>query len=208
MKQVYYLGDNLFQKGWTYAETENDAKFIGVEVCPRCGRAVSMMKWQSPLQIILSAKKTGDFIFGTLPYPIVSARFKDLYEASDLKGIKEFRRIERMRFRNELVNGEYYYLELERIDVKIKVAQGEFIIEDEISICQLCRPDKRTYISAKGLHLNEKDNEINRDIFLTYMRGDTVFCNEKFVQFCKDNKLKNWDTHITHISQYSIGYGF
>lgn len=208
MKQIYWTSNNRFEKGWAHAETENDAKFIGVEVCPRCGRVVSMMKWQRPLKIILSAKKIGDFIFGTLPYPIVSKRFKELYEVSDLRGIKEFRRVDRMRFKKEIIDAEYYYLELERIDVKVKVAQGEFIIEDEISICQLCRPDKRTYIKIKGLLVEENVNMINKDIFLTYLQGDTVFCNERFMQFCKDNKLKNWDTHITHISQYSIGYGF
>lgn len=206
MKQIYCLGYNRFGKGWAYLETEDNTKFSGVEECPLCGRAVSMMKWQPPLNVFLSSKKIGDLIFGTLPYPIVSARFKELYEASDLRGIKEFRKVDRIRYKKEIINADYYYIQPERFNVNVAVAKGEHIISEDKYICELCTPTKKVYMALDGLIIGDEAHTINGDIFLIYTQGDTVFCNERFAQFCKDNKMKNWEKQIIPASEYKLGY--
>ncbi|WP_207427628.1 hypothetical protein [Pedobacter sp. SYSU D00535] len=60
--------------------------------CPKCNRAMGQRYWLPPHDIILKQpKKVGDFVGGVIGTDlIVSQRFKDKYQESDMSGISKF----------------------------------------------------------------------------------------------------------------------
>jgi|AGTN01.2.fsa_nt_gi hypothetical protein len=203
--KVYWIGRNRFEKNYAYAEEADNAKYSEFEVCPLCGKRVSLLKWQPPLKILLSSKKLGDIIIGTPAYLIISEKLKDLFEKTKLKGLKTFHKIDKLMYKKEIIDAEYYYVQPERLDVKFKVVEGEFMIKENWEMCKLCNPDDKIYNKIHGLKLaDETINNITTDIFVSYSHGDTTFCSEKFVKLCRDNKLTNWESHIVPISEFKI----
>lgn len=80
-----------------------------------------------PYDEALSSKKLGDFIFGLFGFFIVSANFKENYEKSYLTGIAEFKKIDRLRYKREIIDAEYYGIVPKRVNVRpepIEVVEG------------------------------------------------------------------------------------
>lgn len=82
-----------FGKRWAYAEIEGPANRGECQRCPACGGAVSGLKWLPPHRIKLSSgkpEKWGDFLWGAGFPLLVSARFRQVYGAEGLSGIRSF----------------------------------------------------------------------------------------------------------------------
>ena len=205
--QYYSMGENLFARGYAYSDYEDDTlDYDLIEKCPLCGSYISGAQTKQPYQLVLSTKKKiGDFTFGLFHFIVVSANFKDKYEKSGLTGIKEFRKIQKVRVRKEIVDIELYAIVIERIDVRL-----EPIISDsgEKAICKLCNPYGKIYYGEKGLKMNLNTQSSTPDIFMTYTRGTGTFCTQKFVDFCHSNGFTNFDKQICRIEDYRSGiYG-
>ena len=196
----------MFARGYAYSDYENkDLDYDLIERCPLCSSYVSGAKPKQPYRLILSTQKQiGDFIFGLFGYIVVSANFKREYEKSGLTGIKEFRKIQRVRVRKDIVDIELYAIVLERVDVRPEavISTGE---DNDRPICKLCNPYGRINFSEKGLKMNLNTQSETPDIFLTYTNGDLAYCNQRFVDFCKSRKFKNFDKHLCSFEEYTSG---
>lgn len=96
MTNFYVLepdGGLLFGTKWAYADQVDPVQLGESKKCPRCGGAVSLLRWLPPHRIKLSSakpEKWGDFLWGAGIDLMVSNRFKTIYEAEGLTGITMF----------------------------------------------------------------------------------------------------------------------
>lgn len=204
--QYYYLGIRRFEKGYAYSDYENDSviDFNLIEKCPLCGANISGGKHLRPYNVVLSSKKLGDFIFGLFEFFIVSANFKEKYEKSGLTGIKEFRKIDRLRFRKDIIDAEYYEVVPERVNVRPEPIE----VDEEDSRrgkCELCNPRGKIDYGIRGLKMNLNGLDKTPEVFLTYTRCSSIFCNQNFVDFCFEQKFTNFDTHIESFDEFISG---
>jgi hypothetical protein len=83
-----------FGTRWAYFDKQSSVlDNTDNEWCPVCGRSVSRTRHLPPLRIKLSSakpEKWGDFVWGTFFTPLVSDRFKQIYDREGLTGIKQF----------------------------------------------------------------------------------------------------------------------
>ncbi len=83
----------LFGTKWAYGEiAQPDYTGLG-DRCPVCSSPIGMLRWLPPHRFNLSSAKSekwGDFLWGAGFELMVSARFKAIYEAEGLIGIKQF----------------------------------------------------------------------------------------------------------------------
>lgn len=204
-REYYEIGINMFARGYAYSDYENDSlDYNLIETCPLCGSNISGASSKQPYKMVLSTqKKIGDFIFGLFHYIVVSPYFKEEYEKSGMTGIKEFRKIERVRVRKEILEIELYAIIIDRVNVR-----PEPIIADEINknrqICQLCNPYGKFFIGEEGLKMNLNGQEGTPNIFMTYTRGMGVYCDQGFVDFCKDKRFTNFEKHICKFEDHNI----
>jgi hypothetical protein len=78
---------------WAYGVVMDPANYDQAQKCPVCGKFVSMLRWAPPYRIRLSSakpEKWGDFVWGAGFELLVSAHFKNIYEAEGLRGIEKF----------------------------------------------------------------------------------------------------------------------
>jgi hypothetical protein len=82
-----------FGRKFAYAE-QVDPVLLGDSrdqgVCPCCGDGLGMLPWLPPHRIALSSSRYPDFLWGGGFFLLVSQRFRELYETSDLAGITRF----------------------------------------------------------------------------------------------------------------------
>jgi hypothetical protein len=185
---------SFFDDIFAYCEPTNDAEYVRpAPKCPKCGMAIGSLIWSKPRKVILSKPKYGDFVCGN--DFLVSERFKNAYENSDLKGIKEFTPVEVAKVRylkkNSQFPPQYYTIELAysfaRIDVKKSIVKGQTTER----YCSLCEPFKSTKDEIRGITIDDTDWG-GEDIFHLHEMGGTVFATQKFVDFCTKNKFTNF----------------
>jgi hypothetical protein len=212
-KQFYAIVTG-FDKGWAYGEWEKYCNFSSfdderVDRCPLCKKMIGGKVWFPPYEISLSSKKLGDFIFGLVTYFIVSYNFKNKYEQSGLTGIKEFKKMNRLRFRREIINADYYFVIPERINVRPEpIKKGNYEEYDvDMPYCEVCsKLDGKIYSGDMDLRMNLRGFEKTPDVFLTYTDSSSVFCTQAFVNFCIDENFSNFERHFVSFENYSSIY--
>lgn len=100
--QFYVLRPDggLFGTQWAFADRVEPVNLGDPGLCPVCQQPVAGFEWLPPHRITLSSAhpwKWGDFLFGAGFTLMVSERFKQLYEAEQLQGIKAFAPVEVVR---------------------------------------------------------------------------------------------------------------
>lgn len=203
--RYFVIGKKVFDKGYAYCEYENDSKLdeAKIEKCPRCGAFLSGMPIMPPYRITLSTKKLGDFIFGIWDYFIVSAEFKKQFINSGLTGIKEFYKIDRIRYKKEILDVDYYGIIPQRVDARpIPIEQ---VSEPKLPVCSLCNPFGRIFYGVRGLRMDSNRQESIPDIFSVYTNGMAVYCNQIFLDFCKTYGFTNFEQHIESFEEYANG---
>lgn len=103
----------------------------------------------------------------------MSANFKENYEKSYLTGIAEFKKIDRLRYKREIIDAEYYGIVPKRVNVRpepIEVVEGD----SKRAICARNNPTEIDY-GIKGLRMNLNGQEKTPDTFLTYTHCSGCF---------------------------------
>ncbi|MBB1141036.1 hypothetical protein, partial [Myroides sp. WP-1] len=169
------------------------------KVCETCGAFLSMLEWLPPLEINVSKRKLGDFIYGTYVGFIVSKKVKDKIDDSDFNGLTNFREV-KLYYKDRLLNEVYYYPEIKQVNAYVDLSYIEF---EEKNLCNTCQKGK-SIIKKINAIVFESPNQISSDVFYTTAIGQAViivsdYCNvffqkEKFtnIEFLDASKFK-WD---------------
>ena len=177
MSEFYRIDlHNFYNKNFAYCEPTDDATYSHpTPKCPACGSAIGPLHWDEPRKVIFSKPKYGDLVYG-LKF-LVSEKFKDLYEKSDLKGILEFIPVEivKVRYLKQLSAEipKYYNVRLiysfARVDIKKSSISGHIIER----FCSLCEPFGTTKDVIRGIYIDDT-NWGNEDIFHLHEMGGSV----------------------------------
>jgi hypothetical protein len=85
--------NELFGDHFAHAEVL-DPQHVGetddTDHCPRCGQGIGALEWLPPQRMKLSSTQYPDLLWGAGFDLMVSSRFRGLYEAVGLQGIKRF----------------------------------------------------------------------------------------------------------------------
>lgn len=188
----------FYKIGWPadgkYAECYPvDAEYTseGVSRCPSCNGAWEGRYWTHPRTLKITKSKYPDFIW-TTPYPAVSERFKQLYEASGLTGILEFDPIENYILRKNAPEAPHYYT-FKRFRSRMKIDHEKSKIKwlDAFTrYCPICHPVGKTFSEIYSLVLGEENYE-GMDVFILNETGMGTYVSERFIEFVRENGLTN-----------------
>jgi len=145
----------------------------------------------------LSKPKYGDFVLGN--NFLVSEKFKEAYEKTDLKGIKKFLPVEvaKVRYMREKspLPPQYYILELEysfaRIDKEKSIIKWDMAGAEPNQACSLCFPYGAIPKKIKGIYIDDSEWG-GEDIFHLHETGGVVYASQKFVDFCLEKEFTNF----------------
>ena len=139
---LYVLGPErgeLFGTKWAYGTGAGSKVTEDVgQRCPVCQQTVGHLVWLPPHRIELSSakpEKWGDFLWGSsLSGPMVSARFKTVYEAERLIGIRQFHPSAEIMRVGKRKTGDlpptlptYHLVEIERLGPELDEKASEVI---------------------------------------------------------------------------------
>lgn len=162
-------------------------------ICPKCGAPVGWLDWIEPRRVKLSKPKYGDFVYGLRM--LVSENFKNAYEKSKLKGIKEFLPVNVMKVnylgKKPFPQTRYYSISLMYSLAKVDLNKSKITGQVRERHCDLCMPKRTTIDEVDGLYIDDS-NWKGEDIFHLYEMGSTIFVSQKFVDFCLENKFGNF----------------
>lgn len=171
------------------------------ERCPLCGRRVSGSFWMQPREVVLTNRRTPDFLYSyssEAPF-LLSERALTVIRQAGLTGIVNAEEIEHTRFKRkgkkEVLIPKYYYIELARSSMTVNheksvIVYGNQGEETYAEPCPLCRPVPGTYDFIRHLEFNMEQYE-GYDIFFTYELGGDAILSKRFVDVCQANGLTN-----------------
>lgn len=209
MDSIIYIVERSLRKTG-YAEAAPifvDHEYGHTETCPLCGAYVASAPWKRPREIVLTSRKTPDFLYAycdTSPF-LLSENALQKIQSSGLKGILSAEKIEQVRFqrrsKQETPIPTYYHIELARSKITINHKKSNIVYgqSSDCRQCDLCRPVPALYNFFRKLCLNMEEYE-GYDIFHTYELGDNVLLSQRFVDFCKENDLSN--LHYTIVEKH------
>lgn len=181
-----------------------------VERCPLCGRRVSGGFWEQPREVVLTNRRTPDFLYSyssEAPF-VISERALTVIRQEGLTGIKNAQEIEYTRFqrkgKKEVPIPKYYYIELVRSKMTIDHEKSVIVYGNQeegsyAKTCPLCRPVPGTYDFLRHLEFHTEQYE-GYDIFFTYELCGATFLSKRFVDVCQSNGLTN--LHYRPASKY------
>lgn len=186
--RIAWPADGKYAECWPYNPIYT---LDGVERCPRCHSNLQGKYWVHPRVLHISNLRYADFLF-TTPYPAVSERFKELYEASNLRGILLFDPIEEYHVRkNAKPAPRYYTIQTIRSNILVDCEHSNIVwMEPHEHSCPLCDPLGRRISEARTIVLTEENNT-GEDIFRLYQTGKALYVSERFVDFAKKNAISN-----------------
>lgn len=185
---------NFDDSKFAYCEPTNDAKYSSSPKCPKCGNSIGLMYWIEPRKVILSKPLYGDFVCGNKF--LVSDKFKNSYEKSDLVGITRFIPVEVVKIRHMRADSpnppQYYSIDLEysfaRVDLKKSIVKGQRFSKE--MYCPLCEPFGTTKDEIHGIHIDDT-NWGGEDIFHLHEMGSSIYTSQKFIDFCLEKVFTN-----------------
>lgn len=166
--------------------------------CPECGRRISGAYWVQPREVVLTKRKTPDFLYNCCDNApillsenaltkIVSAGFSGILRAVEIENVR-FQR----KTKFQTIPPKYYHIELVRSRITVdhsnsKIRYGDIPYE---YTCPLCQQIPFTFDAFNCLSLNLDAYE-GYDIFQIYELGNAVFLSERLVRFCRAEKMTN-----------------
>ena len=194
--QYYRIDPELFGLKWAYgtpyADSGNYDYTKPRKVCPLCGTRVDGFNWLEPHNIKLGHKRWGDFKFGAPRGYLCSDQCKNLIQQCGIKGIEEFMPVNTFYKKNCPTEQPYYLMKIAYSNKKYDYAvqQNERRKYDKsLPKCSLCKRSGNGKLdNFKEIYFNDQDEY---DIFQVYEKPGRVYCNERFIQFCKVHGLTN-----------------
>lgn len=188
-------GGLRFGTKWAYGESVDPVKVGEAERCPSCQGPVSRLEWLPPHRIKLSsakAEKWGDFLWGAGFDLMVSNRFRQAYEAEQLRGLEKFYppaeivRVGRRKSGDFPTGLPTYYL--------VKIPWGAANVDDEASGavrkdygCSYCRGP----IKLLERIVIKPDSWNGSDIFIPRGLFGTILVSGRFKEVVESYELRN-----------------
>jgi hypothetical protein len=198
--ELYVFEADLFDDSTcAYVEKIEPVNITNALRCPKCNEVISSLRWVKPFSVKLSKPTYGDFVYGGVHPFLVSQRFKDAYEKSDLKGILQFEKVDyvkvsRLRDTSNLPPN-YYYVTI--VISEAKVDHNKSLLygpQGSQALCDVCNPSyPKKAPSDQVLKLElQMDLWKGEDIFRTYETTIPIFITTKFVDFCLQHSFTNF----------------
>jgi hypothetical protein len=187
--RYYIIINNLFDDSqFAFGEhREINYNTSDPKICKECGYPISMLEWLPPYEINVSKKSLGDFIFGTHVGFIVSKKFKNQFEQTNLKGLDSFKKVD-LYYRNQLLPEEYYYPEITLLTAFVDINRISF---EEKYLCNTCQKGSSILSRINGITFINPV-EISDDVFFTSAIGQsTVIVSQNFKDFIEENGFTN-----------------
>lgn len=182
----------LFAEGITYADSGNYDYTKPRKVCPLCGTMVEGFVWLEPHNVKLSSKRVGDFVDVCPVGWACNESTKNLMQQCGIRGIGEFLPINTFYKKDCPTERSYYVMQIAYSNKKYDYAvqQNERRKYDKsLPKCSLCKRSGNGKLdNFREIYFNDQDEY---DIFKVYEKPTDIFCNERFIQFCKDHGLTN-----------------
>ena len=166
--------------------------------CPKCKRMSFGLNWYPPYKIEVYKRNIGDIVLGTNSM-IVTKKFKDVYEQNGLTGIREFCRIESVKWKGNEIDSELYYVKLNRYDVPIDYEKSKMEGDRAEWQCDLCNPNGKYNVYINGLFFQK---DFPADIFHIYSCGSVIFLSGKFVSAMERNGITNLENNYMLCDEY------
>jgi len=216
--QYYTLEYTLFDRFYALYDPieplnrSEDDSFL----CPECGYILVWTKWVEPRGVRLSKPLFGDVVFDSDDM-LVSQRFKDLYEESDLKGITAFHKLDKVlvsrNTKKQLEPPTYYYIEVavanaifdpeKTTALPLGRNKKNYDIREGVKRCRLCHPyNYDTMAHIKGFGIKYLDDNL-LDIFAIYPRAKEKHFSQKFVDWALENNITNFKGKIIRTEDYT-----
>ena len=203
MEPVLYIAKYPCTTGYAEAAVMDNVKYDynKAERCPLCGRRVSGGYWTQPREVVLTNRRTPDFLYSyssEAPF-LISEHALTVIRQKGLTGIKNVQEIEHTRFqrkgKKETPIPKYYYIELARSKMTINHKKSVIVYGNQeegayTKTCPLCRTVPGTYDFLRHLEFNTEQYE-GYDIFFTYELCGATFLSKRFVEACHENGLTN-----------------
>lgn len=184
----YLINNNLFDdSAFASGEYVQQRELSGALKCEVCGSYLSMRRWLPPYEVQVTTDILGDFIFGEFSNFIVSARFRTLFEAAELKGVENFNPV-RIKLSNGIIENQYFYPEIVMSGVRTDIVQSNLMFEGD-SECIACQKHGRVIKGMKGL-IFENPETIESDIFNIKMIANLIVSSD-FKRMVEENELSN-----------------
>jgi len=164
--------------------------------CEVCGELMGNLSWLPPYKAELEfwGKEAGDVAFRTAEGFLVSHRFKELYEKTDLKGLSGFIKVEIIKIKRHKrkypeIIPDYYYVRVPISHAKLDFEASGVVFTGEF-ICEGCKSGKGIYKLIERVIL-EEGTWSGEDIFIARGLWGDFLTTERFKDFYISNSFKN-----------------
>ena len=169
--------------------------------CPQCHGFVSMLPWLPPYraEIRTHGKALGDVAFGPGGDLLVSARFREAWEASNLCGL-EFLPLERLRVRPARLGKKphtYFHVAIRLFGTQIDVERS-YIKRTEPMTCNKCKSGGLLE-GVRGFAIDEA-SWTGEDIFFPWGLSADIVVTDRVRQLRDDYDLKN--VNLTPVEEF------
>lgn len=193
--KYYKIDPDLFGAEWAYGEVYSQCIRYDPSVrpvtCPLCGRDIEGSRWVGEYNVMVSRKKLGDVIYGVPDLLLVSERFVALCKQNHIRGITQFTEVS-LFYRGKKLDTRYFQATIGYSMKKLAFAKEQNrkrMSDKSLPKCSLCMK------SGNGAKDDWKQRyctgEPDADIFKIYEKKGRFFCDQVFVDFCKENKITN-----------------
>lgn len=189
--------EEFFGTKWAYGTTAKPKVYEDIgQRCPVCQETVGPLVWLPPHRIELSSAKPerwGDFLWGAGFDLMVSTRFKTIYEAEGLIGIRQFyppAEIVRVGKRKTAdlpsMLPTYHLVEIERLGPELD-EEASGVVRKRLE-CTYCH---RGYIKRWERVVIKPGSWAGEDIFFPRGLPGTCVVSERFKQVVETYRLTN-----------------
>ena len=199
----YKIDPDIFSEKWAYGEVYSKCiKYdhtIKPITCPLCGRDIEGSKWLGTYDIIVNKKKLGDIIYGIPNLFLVSERFVSACRKFNIKGFSNFIEVN-LYYRSEKLDDRYFQTEINYSMKKVDFAKEQNrkrVTNKSLPKCSLCMKSGNGDLDNwKKIYFNE---DLEFDIFKIYEKRGELYCNQNFVDFCRNNDITNIGNYFKEI---------
>jgi len=164
--------------------------------CEVCGKLMGNLSWLPPYKAELEfwGREAGDVAFRTAEGFLVSHRFKELYEKTDLKGLNGFIKVEIVKIKRHKrkypeIIPDYYYVRVPISHAKLDFEASGVVFTGEF-ICEGCKSGRGVYKSIERIVI-EEGTWSGEDIFIARGLWGSFLTTERFKDFYINNNFKN-----------------
>ncbi len=139
----YVIDKKRFISKFAYADVAEPQNLGAPDYCTSCNTPISLKKWLPPYKVVFEKPVYGDFTYGSYTEMLVSERFMESYNETNLKWILAFYPVEICKVkRKKSKNSEpppYYKIDIIRTNTLIDQELSQFIREfdDDQSFCKI-----------------------------------------------------------------------